>query len=80
MVLPAGADENLYMLNGPLTHPGNWGFYQMTKILSNNMHTDFGVENPDPTVLTFAQYANLPEIRPYVDSKYDPDTKTYDES
>lgn len=80
MTLPSGADENLYMLNGPLTHPGNWGFYQMTKILSNNMHIDFGVENPDPTVLNFSQYASQPDIRPYVDSRYDPNTKTYDES
>ena len=80
MALPEGADPNLYMLNGPLTHPGNWGFYRLAKKLVNEMYRYYGLTNPDPTILTFDQYRMQLDIAPYFDNKYNPETKTYDET
>lgn len=70
MTLPEGANAEDYILNGPLTHPGNWGFYTVAKKLANKMFEDFGVDNPDPTIMDFETYKKQPDIAKWVDPNY----------
>lgn len=70
MTLPEGANPEDYMLNSPLTHPGNWGFYTIAKKVVNKMFEDFGVENPDPTIMDFETYKKQPDIAKWVDPNY----------
>lgn len=68
--LPEGANPENYILNSPLRHPGNWGFYTIAKNLSNQIHTDFNVQNNNPTVLDFNSYKQQPGISSLVDPNY----------
>ena len=60
MELPEGANAEDYILNGQLTHPGNWGFYSVAKKLSNQIHKDFSIQNDNPIVKDFNTYKKQP--------------------
>lgn len=68
--LPDGANPEDYILVGPLNHPGNWGFYTVAKKVVNKMYEDFGIENPDPTIMDFETYKKQPGISKWVDPEY----------
>ena len=70
MSLPEGANPEDYILGNLLDHPGNWGFYTVAKNLSNQIHTDFSIQNDNPVVMNFNTYKIQPGISKWVDPNY----------